>query len=334
MCNFNISEWNIIAHKMAWQKIKVMKKSLLIVWALLLSTICVMGQNEQPPMIYVDSTGQVYTRADAPAYFFVAPADNESSLTLIPSADKVANPMKWDGQGTHYLVHKDLKKNMNIRFRVIADGAPPRSSIKFNSGLLFRINNNYFAEVGSSISITARDIMSGVKDIQLSINNQPFSPYTQAFSFDKEGEYTIKVFATDNVGNTEKTQEFVVQTTSSATVRMDNIYFDINSTKLRPEAIEELNKLTALLKEFSKIHLEIRAHTDSRGNAKYNLELSDSRAKAAVDYLISKGIPKSRLSYKGYGDTMLLNECLRGADCPEEKHSINRRVEFIVSKMQ
>ncbi len=286
------------------------------------------------PELYVNSDGQVFTRADAPAYLFISPTDSPGELILTPSSDQAANPMQWDGHGSHYIVHRDLKRNMNIRFRILADGIPPRSSLQFEKGIVFHLDNNYFAEVGSSAFFSASDAMSGVKTVFVSIDSSPFKPFTEPLVFNKEGEFDVKVYAIDNVGNAESPKEFKVFTSNDALIRMDNIYFDINSSRLRPEAIAELDKLVVLLKKFSNISLEIRAHTDSRGEPKYNLSLSEERAKAAVAYLTSKGINSARLSSKGFGETMLLNECSKGVQCPEDKHRFNRRVEFLVSKIK
>ena len=62
----------------------------------------------------------------------------------------------------------------------------------------------------------------------------------------------------------------------------------------------------------------------------YNLKLSNERAKAAVEYLISQGIESNRLKSKGFGESKLINHCKDGVNCSEEEHQQNRRTEFIV----
>jgi len=74
--------------------------------------------------------------------------------------------------------------------------------------------------------------------------------------------------------------------------------------------------------------VEIRSHTDSRSSASYNLELSQKRAKAVVDFLVENGIDTSRLMARGYGETEPINECVDGVSCSEEQHQENRRTEF------
>ena len=76
--------------------------------------------------------------------------------------------------------------------------------------------------------------------------------------------------------------------------------------------------------------VEIRSHTDSRGNDAYNLSLSDKRARSTADWIVSRGIEPSRISGKGFGETQLINDCGNGSDCSEEQHQLNRRSEFIV----
>ncbi|MES2139573.1 MAG: OmpA family protein [Bacteroidota bacterium] len=109
---------------------------------------------------------------------------------------------------------------------------------------------------------------------------------------------------------------------------LENTYYDLNKWDIRPQAITELDQLVSLLSTNLTISVEIGSHTDSRGSDKYNLILSDKRAKAIVDYLISKGIDANRLNWKGYGETELINKCNNDVECTEEEHQQNRRTEF------
>lgn len=72
------------------------------------------------------------------------------------------------------------------------------------------------------------------------------------------------------------------------------------------------------------------SHTDARSEDNYNLELSQRRAQAAVDYVVSKGISADRLLAKGYGESQLVNGCTNNVPCTEEQHQENRRTEFKV----
>lgn len=111
-------------------------------------------------------------------------------------------------------------------------------------------------------------------------------------------------------------------------VRLDNIYYDYGKAEIRPDAALELNKLVTILKDNPTMKIELSSHTDARGGDAYNLNLSDKRAKSAVQYIISQGIDASRLVGKGYGETKLLNRCGNDVKCSEEEHQFNRRTEF------
>ena len=99
----------------------------------------------------------------------------------------------------------------------------------------------------------------------------------------------------------------------------------MDKSDVRPDAAATLDKLIALLKEFPDLEIRIESHTDSRGSDDYNMLLSKKRAKAAFDYVVSKGIDPNRLLYHGYGETRLLNKCANGVECSEEQHEVNRR---------
>jgi outer membrane protein OmpA-like peptidoglycan-associated protein len=74
--------------------------------------------------------------------------------------------------------------------------------------------------------------------------------------------------------------------------------------------------------------VEIRSHTDARSSDTYNMQLSDNRARAVVDYLTQRGIDASRLVSNGYGESEPSNECVDGVQCNEKQHQENRRTEF------
>ena len=110
------------------------------------------------------------------------------------------------------------------------------------------------------------------------------------------------------------------------------IYFDFDKWNIRADAQVELEKVFAALKEYPELKLNIRSHTDSRGNDAYNKLLSERRAKSTLDYLVSKGIDRNRLQSEGLGESELVNRCGNGVDCSEAEHQKNRRSEFIVLK--
>ncbi len=106
---------------------------------------------------------------------------------------------------------------------------------------------------------------------------------------------------------------------------LKNIFFDYDKATIRPESENELTRLVTLLNAYPKMTIEIGGHTDNHGSLQYNTKLSNDRAKAVVDYLVSKGIAASRLQYKGYA----FNEPIATNDTDEGRQQ-NRRVEFKV----
>lgn len=111
-------------------------------------------------------------------------------------------------------------------------------------------------------------------------------------------------------------------------IKVENIYYDLNKWNIRPDAAIELDKLVELMNKYPKMRFEFRSHTDSRSSAKYNKTLSTKRAKAAVGYLVKKGITTKRVVAAGYGESILMNQCKDGVNCTEEEHQQNRRTEI------
>lgn len=118
-------------------------------------------------------------------------------------------------------------------------------------------------------------------------------------------------------------------------IDINPIYFDLNSSYIRPDAAKELNKVVEIMNDNPKIIVELRSHTDMRGSDKYNLWLSDRRAKSSAEYIISQGISADRITGKGFGEERLevSAEEIAKASSEEEKerlHQQNRRTEFII----
>ncbi len=116
---------------------------------------------------------------------------------------------------------------------------------------------------------------------------------------------------------------------------LENIYYDFDKAEIRDDAAVELNKLVDILIENPQIKIELSAHTDNRGTDAYNERLSQERAQAAVDYIISQGIDRSRLTAKGYGAAQPIapNDNPDGTDNPEGRQ-LNRRTEFKVISVE
>ncbi len=115
------------------------------------------------------------------------------------------------------------------------------------------------------------------------------------------------------------------------------IYFDLDKHFIRSEAAIDLEKILDVMIQHPTMKIDVRSHTDCRQTIKYNEALSDRRAKSTIAWLVTKGIDKSRLTGKGYGESQLVNDCgcepTNKSDCTEDQHQANRRSEFIITAL-
>jgi outer membrane protein OmpA-like peptidoglycan-associated protein len=138
----------------------------------------------------------------------------------------------------------------------------------------------------------------------------------------------IEAFNTRGIVGTKTITMDVPLLCKNDVIQIDNIYYDYKKFDIRPDAAMELDKIVAILNKYPNMRIELRSHTDSRGNDNFNLKLSDDRANSAALYIIGKGIDSKRILAKGYGEKELLNKCKNGAKCDEKQHEENRRTEF------
>jgi len=116
------------------------------------------------------------------------------------------------------------------------------------------------------------------------------------------------------------------------TIAINNIHYNFDKDNIRADAAKILDELVRTMRDNPTLEIELGSHTDSRGVDVYNLDLSQRRAKSVVDYLVSRGIARERMTAKGYGETKLLNKCSSGVKCTEAEHQENRRTEFKIVK--
>ncbi|MEQ8469542.1 MAG: OmpA family protein [Marinoscillum sp.] len=149
---------------------------------------------------------------------------------------------------------------------------------------------------------------------------------------------TRKQFTTINKSVDRATlTEFITNVTFETQIMMDrivlekaivlnNIYYDLDKANIRPDAAKVLDSLVLIMKDNPDIFIELGSHTDNRAPDDYNMDLSQRRAKSAVEYIIDHGIRAERIVAKGYGETQLI---IQNANT-EEQHQRNRRTEFKV----
>jgi len=118
------------------------------------------------------------------------------------------------------------------------------------------------------------------------------------------------------------------------TVKAEGIKFEAGQSTVNAALSIELDKIVDKLKDNPKIVVEIGVHTDCRGLAQNNLDLSDDRARTLKEYVVSKGIDSKRVTYTGYGEAVPVNKCECEetiiVPCSEQEHQQNNRVELKV----
>ncbi|NJL73724.1 MAG: OmpA family protein [Saprospiraceae bacterium] len=109
------------------------------------------------------------------------------------------------------------------------------------------------------------------------------------------------------------------------TIQLDRVYFDWDKAVILPKSATQLKELITILAQYPTMQLEIRGHTDATGEHDYNLNLSQQRASAVMNYLTERGIASSRLRCVGLGETQPI-----GDNETETGRQLNRRVEFLI----
>ena len=115
---------------------------------------------------------------------------------------------------------------------------------------------------------------------------------------------------------------------AGATAELKNIFYDFDQFYIRSDARPDLDRVVALMKDYPSLIIELGSHTDSRGTASYNQQLSQKRAEAAVQYIVERGVDSRRLIARGYGESQPRNHCRDGVKCTEAEHQYNRRTEI------
>ncbi|MFD0863663.1 OmpA family protein [Sungkyunkwania multivorans] len=166
----------------------------------------------------------------------------------------------------------------------------------------------------------------------------PYNSYTIEAS--KDGYKDLKTYFESDRGDRHTFEEAlqmeqkdaeIVSLADKTIIEVEQIYFDFDKANIKDESTLTLNKIANILNQYPLMNIQIDAHTDARGTDAYNQTLSEKRAKATLDYLISKGIDQNRIIAVGHGESRPVHTCKKG--CNETMHKENRRVEFVVLNM-
>lgn len=133
---------------------------------------------------------------------------------------------------------------------------------------------------------------------------------------------TVTIVDPKYAGTTGEVVRDVVLTPRGQTIRLSHLIFQQGKSVIEPESFDELDEIVAMMKYNEKLVIQLEGHTDNLGNASKNMELSQDRVDEVKEYLVDKGVQKSRVKTKAFGGTQPLSK----ATTPEARN-LNRRVE-------
>jgi OOP family OmpA-OmpF porin len=251
--------------------------------------------------------------------------DHEDQYSLFITAD---------GQKGYYS-HEESLPNGHEKSVIVEIQIPEDQIIKFKSNYIkgivtdSRTKESLKAQI-ELFDINKNEIVSFVESD--SISGQYLMVLTQgseyALYISKKG-YLFKSL-NFNYSEVEHFEPLVIDVPLDRAIKgegsvLKNIFFDVDKYELKEKSFTELEKIVRFLTENPQISVEIGGHTDNTGNAAYNQQLSERRAKSVYNYIISKGISHKRLSARGFGSVkpVASNETDSG-------RQLNRRIEFTI----
>lgn len=150
-------------------------------------------------------------------------------------------------------------------------------------------------------------------------------------AFDLLSSELLKLTDDETDKNAELLRKFKSGTETQITIT-ENILYAPSEWQVPQKSFLQLISLVKVLQENPAYKLEIFSHTDAVGDARSNMILSDKRAQAMSNLFVNKGISKERITWKGFGETKIINRCVDGIECPDKENQVNRRTEFKIIK--
>jgi outer membrane protein OmpA-like peptidoglycan-associated protein/tetratricopeptide (TPR) repeat protein len=265
--------------------------------------------------------GKPFNSSKDDAYFVINKDQSEGYL----SSDRMTCDCGDDYEGSNYC------------YRIFEFGQP--EMIYTLSGTVFNAETD---EVIPNALITFKDIRGKMDPVFITTDEngnykRDLEVGWELFMKAQKAKYFGDAASLSTAGLTESKhfiQDFFLSPIPMGEIEIPGIEYDFDAATLRPKSKEILDKLVEFLELNNNIAIEIRSHTDSRGNDAYNLKLSDERAASVVKYLVAHGINKNRLESKGMGETEPLDDCSKYPECGDTRndecdcHQKNRRTAF------
>ncbi|MFH2095217.1 MAG: OmpA family protein, partial [Bacteroidota bacterium] len=302
--------------------------------------------NEASPFLASDEKTLYYSSKGKPGYgssdIFVTRRLDDTWKNWSPPQNlgPEINSADWDAYYTipasgdyAYLVSQDNSIGQGDIFRIKPPEAAKPEPVLLIYGKVLNKKNNEPMEA----FITYNNLMTD-EEIGTAVSDSKTGEYkiilplgtNYSFRAAQEGFYPVSdnldVSTLENYGEIERNL-YLSPIEVGETIRLNNIFFDLDKATLKEESFSELNRLVRLLKENATMSITISGHTDNQGSDQYNLKLSEDRVNSVIQYLITNGVAKDRLSGKGYGESNPI-----GTNDTEEGKAINRRVEFTIDK--
>ena len=227
------------------------------------------------------------------------------------------------GMGNDDIYRFDIiPKEEALISKIDADSIPAEVKSISVTGVIVDDKGNKASNVEVALTNESNEHLKVTKtntEGQFRFDNLPAGANYKIVLIEKGSKITQKiVYSVDTI---------IIQSSAIAANRklFENIYFDFNSSELRPEAKKTLDELVAYTVKYPQIQIELNANTDGVGTDTYNRVLSEKRGQAAIDYLISKGVDHSKIVMNPLGKERPLT-----SNDNEVGRQLNRRVEFYI----
>jgi len=271
---------------------------------------------------------EVYDNATSEVYKLSSPINSiNDDFAYIVNKDNnqgffTSNRLQGDGFNDLYSFTLEEDVRPGKCFITVDGKVRDKQSYEALSGAtvdLYSIDGSLIESVATYSDGTYQFTVSCAKEYQLVASNPDYLDDKKRIEILEEN-YHSALHTNMNLSKIEKKQP--------AVERMSPIYYEYDDAQITEEAAREMDKIAEVMSQNDNLVIQASSYTDSRGTDAYNVRLSQRRAKAAVEYLKSKGIDQSRIKSKGYGEDKLINQCVNGVECREESHQMNRRTEF------